>query len=147
MFRKVSTTITLLLSVALSSHLHATKLTPEIEQEIASLNSIKEVNIEQFINLLDEAEDLIIVDSRTVKDRKGGFIEGSVSLPDTETTPETLKSIIPSYSQPVLFYCNGVKCGRSALAALIASKAGYSNIFWFKGGWETWVANDMPVAK
>ncbi|RXE95313.1 rhodanese-like domain-containing protein [Pseudoalteromonas sp. PS5] len=139
-------TIGLISALLLSSTAFATKLTTDVERKVTSSNIIKPVNVEEFLELFDEYEELVIVDSRTKKDRSGGFVEGSLSLPDTETTPAELAKIIPSKGTPVLFYCNGVKCGRSAIAALIAEEAGYTKIFWFKGGWEAWVNNGMPVA-
>ena len=147
MFQKKSAVIALILNGILCSQLYATALTPEMENQIYSFRSIQEVEIDKFIELYNRHENFIVIDSRTVKDRNGGFIEDSISLPDTDTTPITLKEIIATKSQPVMFYCNGVKCGRSAVAALVAAKEGYSNIYWFKGGWEAWTANGMPIDK
>jgi len=146
-FQKVSAVATLIVAGILSSSLSATALTPEMENKIYSFRSIQEVGIDKFIELYNKHEDFVIIDSRTVKDRSGGFIEDSISLPDTDTTPNALQEIIAAKSQPVMFYCNGVKCGRSAVAALIAAEEGYSNIYWFKGGWEAWTDNGMPVDK
>ena len=47
----------------------------------------------------------------------------------------------------VLFYCNGVKCGRSVVAVGVAKKCGYSNIYWFRGGFEAWLKEGFPFVK
>lgn len=80
-----------------------------------------------------------------LKTGQGGYVEGSKALPDTQTTAETLANLLPSMTTPILFYCNGPQCGRSAVAAVIAAKAGYTRIYWYAGGWEDWLANEMPV--
>ncbi len=105
--------------------------------------SIK-VTAEEFIDLVDQIPNLTIIDSRIPGDRKQGYIEGSSSLPDVDTTCETLAKLIPKKDSPSLFYCNGVKCGRSAKAVKIAVDCGYSNIYWFRGGFEEWLEKGYP---
>jgi len=104
------------------------------------------VNAESLIDLAEQHENLIIIDARIKSDREQGFIEGSFSLPDITTNCQTLKVIIPQKITPSLFYCNGVKCGRSVKAIVIAKKCGYSNIYWFRGGFEEWSQKGYPVA-
>ena len=113
-------------------------------QSPESIEGTTKVTAEEFIELVDKIPDLIVVDSRIPGDRKQGFVEGSVSLPDVDTTCETLPSVIPKKDAPVLFYCNGVKCGRSAKAIKIALACGYNNIYWFRGGFEEWLEKGYP---
>jgi rhodanese-related sulfurtransferase len=112
-----------------------------------SVSGTTRIGAEDLIDLVDEEDDLIIIDSRILKDRKGGFIEGSISLPDIETTPAALAEIIPTKSTPVIFFCNGEKCGRSVVASKIAVSEGYTKVYWFRGGWEEWVNKNLPVSK
>ena len=102
------------------------------------------VNAEGFIELVGKTPDLQVIDSRIPGDRKQGYVEGSVSLPDVDTTCESLTKVAPNKAAPILFYCNGVKCGRSAKAVKIALSCGYSNIYWFRGGFEEWLAKGYP---
>ena len=102
------------------------------------------VNAEGFIELVGKIPDLLVIDSRIHGDRKQGYIEGSVSLPDVDTDCESLAKVIPSKDSPTLFYCNGVKCGRSATAVTIALKCGYNKIYWFRGGFEEWLTKGYP---
>ena len=118
----------------------AAEMTPE---QIAGTTK---VTAEDVIALVEKHEDLVIIDARTRKDNAAGWIEGAVSLPDTETDPAALAANIPSKSTPVLFYCNGVKCGRSVKSSKLAVAEGYTNIFWFRGGWGEWTAKGMPIA-
>lgn len=112
-----------------------------------SINGTTRISAEQLIDLVDEFDNLVIIDSRIDKDRAAGHIEGSFSLPDIKTTPESLSTAIPSKETPVAFYCNGVKCGRSVKASTMAVNEGYKNVYWFRGGWEEWIQKGLPISK
>lgn len=102
------------------------------------------VDAEELIGLVERLPRLVIIDSRIRGDRKQGYLEGSLSLPDTETDCASLTHLVPDHARPVLFYCNGVKCGRSGHAVAIATACGYSNIYWFRGGFQEWLAKGYP---
>lgn len=102
------------------------------------------ISAEQLITLAAERPGLVLIDSRVTANRKHGYIEGSLSLPDTDTTCSSLKEFIATKSTPVAFYCNGVKCGRSAKAVKIALNCGYRNLYWFRGGFEEWKQKNFP---
>jgi rhodanese-related sulfurtransferase len=120
------------------------------EPEIRSPDSIEgvaKVDAEGLINLLGEMPDLQIIDSRLTANRTFGYIEGSISLSDSDTSCESLQKVVPEKSLPVLFYCNGPKCGRSAVAAKIALDCGYKQLYWFRGGIEEWREKKLPLLK
>jgi len=102
------------------------------------------VNAEGVIALAAKTPDLVIIDARIDGDRKHGYIEGSVSLPDEQTNCASLGKVIPKKNSPTLIYCNGVKCGRSVVSTRIALKCGYTKLYWFRGGYEEWLANNYP---
>lgn len=130
-----------LLGLFLSSTAFAGEMTPE------SLAGTTKVSAEEVIGLLEKHADLVLIDARKSSDHTKGYIEGSVALPNTDTTAESLAKHIKTKSTPVVFYCNGVKCGRSVESAKIAIAAGYSKIYWFRGGWEEWTKKGLPVTK
>ena len=103
------------------------------------------VSAEELIDLVESQPSLVILDSRKKSDFQKGFIEGSVSLPNTETNPASLAKHLKSKTTPVVFYCNGTKCGRSLKAAKVAISEGYNKIYWFRGGMEEWEAKGLPV--
>lgn len=109
-----------------------------------NINGTVKVTAEELIELADKVPNLIVIDSRIPGDRKQGFLEGSVSLPDIDTNCDSLAKIIPKKAHPALFYCNGIKCGRSAKAVQIALKCGYKKTYWFRGGFEEWLAKGFP---
>lgn len=102
------------------------------------------VDAEKLIEVANKIPSLVVVDSRITDDRKIGYIENSISLPDAKTNCASLGKIIPSKRTPTLFYCNGVKCGRSVVATKIALKCGYTKVYWFRGGFEEWKAKEYP---
>ena len=105
------------------------------------------VDAEGLIETLGRVPDLVIIDSRIAMDRKQGYIEDSVSLPDTATDCDSLSVLLEGRSTPVLFYCNGPKCGRSVKAIHKAQECGYDRIYWFRGGFEEWTTKGYPFLK
>jgi len=128
----------------ISMPLHAKKPvlpTPETIPEAPTLTA------EDLVNLVGNTPDLIIVDARITKDRAHGHIEGSISLPDIDTSCNKLDDIIPNKATPAAFYCNGIKCGRSVRAVKIAKLCGYQNLHWFRGGFDEWQSRGFPILK
>jgi len=111
------------------------------------IDGVTKLNAEGLIEKVMDMPQLVLIDSRISADRKEGFIEGSISLPDTETSCTTLGKVVPRKDSPVLFYCNGVRCGRSARAASIARDCGYTSIFWFRKGMEEWQEKQYPLVQ
>ena len=119
------------------------------EERIApeSIPGVTRVDAEGMLILVEKTPKLVIIDSRIAMDRKQGHIEGSLSLPDTETNCAALARIIPEKDRPALFYCNGAKCGRSAVAVKIARQCGYTRLYWYRGGFEDWKQRNYPYLK
>lgn len=109
------------------------------------------VSAEEVFSLFEATPGLVIVDSRLAdgpsSGRAQGFIEGSVSLPDTRTDCASLARVIPKKDTPALFYCNGPKCGRSAKAIEVARRCGYRRLYWFRGGFEEWMEKGYPYVR
>ena len=105
------------------------------------------VNAEKSAELIVTTSNLLIIDSRKEVEYSKGHIQGSVSLLDTEMTPEKLSKHAPDKATPLLFYCNGERCLRSSRAATKALGWGYNKIYWFRGGWNEWVEKGMPISR
>lgn len=119
------------------------------DQRIApeQIPGVRKVDAAGVIGLADETPPPVIIDSRIAMDRKQGYIEGSVSLPDVATGCASLARVVPDKTRPVLFYCNGPRCGRSAVAARVARECGYRSIYWYRGGFEDWKTKGYPYLK
>ena len=111
----------------------------------ATVTGTRIVNSEQLIEAASNIPALILIDSRVAADRTDGFIEGSVNLTDTDTSCASLAEVVPGKATPLLFYCNGIRCGRSARAAAVAVACGYSDVLWFRNGMEEWLDKEYPL--
>jgi rhodanese-related sulfurtransferase len=119
------------------------------EEKIAPENipGVTRVDAEAVLALVEKTPRLVIIDARIAMDRKQGHLEGSVSLPDTQTNCASLARVISAKDRPALFYCNGVKCGRSGVAVTIAKQCGYTRLYWYRGGFEDWKQKGYPYLK
>ena len=105
------------------------------------------VDAERLIALVTSKPDLVILDNRHAEDFAAGAIEGAKRLLDTDVNAESLTQIVPRKTSPVLFYCNGLKCGRAAKAAEKAVSLGYTEVYYYALGMKQWLALSLPVVK
>ena len=112
-----------------------TKPSVVVPEQIAGVRTL---TAEQVIELMTQENPPLMIDARINRDREYGYIESSISLPDIETNCQTLKTVTPDKSRQLLFYCNGVQCGRSVVSIKVARSCGYHNLVWFRGGFAEW---------
>ncbi len=82
-----------------------------------------------------------------------GFVRAGLAFADsrTEAAFETrfsdmLKLLAPDPAQSLVLYCAGRNCWHSVNAALRAKKLGYTAVYWYRGGLESWQAAQLPTA-
>lgn len=119
--------------------------TPDVSP--AEIPGTTKVDAERLLQLVQKLPRLVVIDARIRSDRNQGYIEDSVSLPDIETDCASIKKVAADKATPLVFYCNGPKCGRSAKSAQKALACGYKRLYWFRGGFEEWRGKDYPVVK
>ena len=68
-------------------------------------------------------------------------------IPDIDTNCETLNKITSDKSRHLMFYCNGLRCGRSVISLKIARSCGYHHLSWFKGGFSEWTEKGYQYIK
>jgi len=112
-----------------------------------SIAGVINVDAEGLIATFMRHDDLVLLDSRIASDRNEGYIEGSIKLPDIDTNCASLATAAPSLTTPLMFYCNGIRGGRSANAAAIARDCNYRNIYWFRNGLEEWQEKQYPLVQ
>ncbi len=96
------------------------------------------------IRLMNNNDDMLILDVRSVADYKKGHIKGArnVALKDMAAEIEKLGNYKNS---PVLLYCNS---GNTVTAAIkILKKAGFEKINNLDGGIAAWKEAKLPVSK
>jgi len=134
-------TFIFLLSVVVSTLLNAS----EKPYAPDSIPGAVILTAEEVVDLILANPELVVIDSRKKTEFLKGHIEGAINILNTEMLPEELERVAPDRSTTLLFYCNGERCLRSSDAIGKALGWGYTNIFWFRGGWNEWTEKRLPV--
>lgn len=75
-----------------------------------------------------------------------------VSIPTARcaSTSENIAQLLTAaqieQDAPVVFFCHGPDCPNSYVMALSAIQAGWSNVFWYRGGLRAWQSLNGPTA-
>lgn len=128
----------LLVAVGLSTAAHADLAPLEIEGATT-------VDAAGVIALVEQRPNLVILDNRSQADYDAGHIEGAVRLIDTDIASEADLLAHADKDVPVLFYCNGLRCGRAANAAIKAVSYGYTDVHYYALGMEEWKQQGLPL--
>ncbi len=134
----------LLLALAATVYFGAAAVAQDAPMEIAGA---KTVDAKQIFELVAKTPNMVILDNRKPEDYAAGHIEGAIRLIDTDVSAETLAKHIATKGTPVLFYCNGVKCGRAAKAAEKAIQLGYTKVYYYALGMDEWNAERLPLVR
>jgi len=96
----------------------------------------------------------VLIDVRGIDDFSNGHIPEAHHLPvkSEDFSSESLQEIVTK-NQAVVFYCNGINCMGSSMASVKAVEWGWSNVFYYRDGFEGWkdtgltiqVKNDVEV--
>lgn len=129
----------LFLSVPADSQADTKPFAPE------SIDGVFVVTAEEAIDLILSDPGMPIIDSRKKTEYVKGHIEGAINIANIEMTLDTLQQVAPEMDHAILFYCNGVRCLRSADAIHKAKSWGYTNMVWLRGGWQEWNDKHLPV--
>lgn len=102
------------------------------------------INTEDLKKLLDEGTAITVVDARNPEEYQEVHIRGAISIPEKQFS-EHLAQLPQDKSEKLVFYCNGIKCGKSKKAAQKALELGYSNILIYAEGMPVWEEKGMPI--
>jgi rhodanese-related sulfurtransferase len=104
------------------------------------------VDADGVIELILAKPELVVIDARKPADYAAGHIEGAVNLPSDGIDAQNLARVANDKDTPLLFYCNGVRCGRAADAARRAIEAGYRQVYYYALGMAEWQERALPLA-
>lgn len=111
---------------------------------LAAADEFNAISTEQLKEMLDEKKDFTLVDARTKEEYQEAHIGKAVNI--QEKNFDELASLLPADKNALLvFYCNGVKCGKSKKVAAKAKGAGYTNILVYLDGFPVWEEKGMPI--
>ena len=93
---------------------------------------------EQLKELLDnKPAGLALIDARTPQEYQEAHIPDAVSIPLSVLEKDNSALTFPKNAR-LVFYCNGVKCGKSSKSAVIARALGYADISIYAEGMPVW---------
>lgn len=102
------------------------------------------IDTEGHKSMLDQDIEVAVFDARNYEEYQVVHIKGTLSLPQKKF--DQFKHLLPeSKSKFIVFYCNGVKCGKSKKAAKKVMALGYRNVFVYAEGMPVWEEKGMPI--
>jgi rhodanese-related sulfurtransferase len=120
----------------------------------ASLAGVTVVSAEEAKKLQDGGAPMI--DARVAAEYAEKTIKGAKSVPYKEKSAKAadfdaskdkfdLSKLPSDKAAPIVFFCNAGECWKSYKASVVAQKAGYTKIYWLRGGVPEWTAKGLPT--
>jgi len=102
------------------------------------------VDLEKAKTLFDDGA--VFIDVRDAQSWSLGHIQGAVNL-DFNASEFAVLYISKELDRatPIVFYTSSPLNVSSAMASFFASNWGYSNVYYFREGFYSWMAADLPV--
>jgi len=117
------------------------------------LKGVQRVSAKQAYELSQKGAKL--VDVRTEREYNTKHARGAILIPYGEKSLKAIDfdSKLDSFgglskldkTQPVIFFCNGAECWKSYKASSVARDAGFTNVYWLRGGMPEWNAQQLPT--
>ncbi len=119
-----------------------------------TLAGVKTVSAEEVKKMLDAG--VPVIDTRVAAEFAEKAIKGARSVPYKEKSAKEvgfdpaqdqfdLAKLPADKAAPLVFYCNAGECWKSYKASVVASKAGWTKVHWFRGGMPEWNAKGLPT--
>jgi rhodanese-related sulfurtransferase len=103
---------------------------------------IREIKADQLAELLKASPAPVLVDVREDNEWDKSRIPGAIHV-GRGVLESSIESRVPQKSTPIVVYCRGG--GRSAVAADVLGKIGYTNVSSLAGGLTGYQAAGLPV--
>jgi rhodanese-related sulfurtransferase len=103
------------------------------------------VTTEELNKMLDSGKNApLVIDARNPEEYDEVHIKNAVNIPVAKL--EKNPALLPADKQQrIVFYCNGIKCGKSKKAAQIAAAQGYPNLMVYAEGMPVWEEKGMSI--
>ncbi|MGR6873220.1 rhodanese-like domain-containing protein [Pseudomonas sp. HK3] len=112
-------------------------------EEIQSIKGANTIDAFEALNLFEKGATFI--DVRDQFEYQLGHIRSAVHLDLKRDFNDLYLIETLDRDIPIVIYCNSAHCYRSAVATFLAVAWGYENVHYFKDGYFTWLALDLPV--
>jgi rhodanese-related sulfurtransferase len=106
-------------------------------------NGVKSL-VPQQLTFLINKEDALVIDMRPIADFNKGHIAGAKNIPQSKLEASH-KELEKHKNKPIIIVCaNGIQAGP---AASKLKKAGFEKVYKLAGGFQSWIAENLPVVK
>lgn len=105
---------------------------------------VTECGVDDVKRRRDAGETFVLVDVREDTEFAAGRLPGAVHV-GKGVIERDIERVVPDPATPLVLYCGGGF--RSALAADVLQKMGYTNVISMDGGWTGWVGKGYPVER
>lgn len=120
----------------------------------ATLKGVTLVSAAEVNKLLSSG--VPVVDTRVAAEYAEKTIKGAKSVPYKEKSAKDasfdasqdqfdLSKLPADKAAPLVFFCNSGECWKSYKASVVAIKAGYTKVNWFRGGVPEWLKAGLPT--
>ena len=108
-------------------------------------DGFRTITTEELRTLLETSRPRpLVIDARTPEEYEEVHIKDAVNIPVAKL--ETDPSLLPvDRATRLIFYCNGVKCGKSKKAAKLATDWGYGDVSVYGEGMPVWEEKGLPI--
>jgi rhodanese-related sulfurtransferase len=119
-----------------------------------ALAGVKNVGADEVKKMLDGG--VPVIDTRVATEYAEKTIKGAKSVPYKEKSAKDVgfdasldqfdvTKLPTDKGAPLVFFCNAGECWKSYKASVVAAKAGYSKVHWFRGGMPEWSSKGLPT--
>lgn len=105
---------------------------------------VKECTVADVKRRREAGEAFTLVDVREESEYAAGHAAGAVHI-GKGVIERDIETKVPDPATPLVLYCGGGF--RSALAADVLQKMGYTNVVSMDGGWRAWTEAGQPTEK
>lgn len=112
-------------------------------EQVESIKGAKTIDAFEALSLFEQGATFI--DVRDDFEYQLGHIRSAVHLDLKREFNDLYLIETLDRNIPIVIYCNSAQCYRSAVATFLAVAWGYENVHYFKDGYFTWLALDLPV--
>ncbi len=110
----------------------------------AATHDYQIVKTEELKRMLDDGIEMTVVDARNPEEYQEVHIKGAINIPEKKFA-EYQQELPGNKSAKIIFYCNGIKCGKSKKAAQKVINLGYTDISVYAEGMPVWEEKGMPI--
>ena len=102
------------------------------------------ITTDELKRMLDLGTEVTVIDARNPEEYQEVHIKGAINIPEKKFA-EHQEKLPEDKAGRIIFYCNGVKCGKSKKAAVKARDLGYTEIYVYAEGMPVWEEKGMPI--